>query len=93
MTLTELDTATDPRIERTRRVVLGAAVEVVAERGFSGATIDAIAQRSGVARSTIYRHWPDRGDLLLEAVSDRVGPVEASVTGDLREDLIGLVVH
>ncbi|MEX1280573.1 MAG: TetR-like C-terminal domain-containing protein, partial [Acidimicrobiia bacterium] len=32
-------------------------------------------------------------DLLLEAVSDRVGPVEASVTGDLREDLIGLVVH
>lgn len=86
-------TGLDPRIERTRSVVLGAAVDVVAERGFGGATIDAIAQRSGVARSTIYRHWPDRMDLLLEAVSDRVGSVEASVTGDLREDLIGLVVH
>lgn len=89
-----METSTlDPRIEHTRRVVLEAAVEVVAERGFAGATIDAIAQRSGVARSTIYRHWSDRMDLLLEAVTARVGPVQASTAGDLREDLIVLVLR
>ena len=86
-------TRLDPRIEHTRKVVLEAAVEVVAAAGFTGATIDAIAQRSGVARSTIYRHWPERTELLLEAVTARVGAVEASATGDVREDLIALVLH
>lgn len=84
---------TDPRIERTKRVVLEAAIQVVAERGFSGASIDAIARRCGVARSTIYRHWPDRMGLLLEAVSAEVGPVEPIVSGDVRDDLIALVTH
>ncbi len=86
-------TRVDPRIEHTRRVVLEAAVEVIADRGFNGATIDAIAQRCGVARSTIYRHWPERMELLLEAVTARVGPVDTLVTGDLREDLVSLVLH
>ena len=82
----------DPRIEHTRRVVLGAAVEVVAERGFAGASIDAVARRSGVARSTIYRHWPNRMDLLLEAVSGHVRPVESYMSGDVRADLINVVL-
>ena len=86
-------TRVDPRIEQTRRIVLGAAVEVIAERGFGGATIDSIAQRCGVARSTIYRHWPDRMELLLEAVNARVGPVETFATGDLREDLVSLILR
>lgn len=86
-------TRVDPRIEHTRKIVLGAAIEVVAERGFRGATIDAIAQRCGVARSTIYRHWPDRMDMLLEAVTTRVGTMEDLASGDLREDLVSLVMH
>jgi AcrR family transcriptional regulator len=83
----------DPRIERTRRVVLDAAIEVIAERGFAGATIDAIATHSGVARSTIYRHWADLADLLLEAVRVRVGPVAAHVVGDVRRDLLAVCRH
>ena len=67
-----------------------AAVEIVAERGFSGASIDAIAERSGVARSTIYRHWPQRMDLLLQAVGAEVGRLQALVVGDLRTDLIAI---
>jgi AcrR family transcriptional regulator len=82
--------ATDPRIERTRRVVLDATVEVIAESGFRGATIDAIATRSGVARSTIYRNWRGRTELLLEAVRARFGPLRDTTVGEVRRDLLSL---
>ena len=83
----------DPRIERTRAVVMRTAIDIVAERGFQGASIDAIAQRSGVARSTIYRHWPDKSDLLLEAIGAAVGDVTALTVGVLRTDLIAIATH
>lgn len=56
----------DPRIERSRRVVREAALRVLAESGYGAFTIDAVAKRSGVARSTIYRHWPDKIDLIVD---------------------------
>lgn len=77
----------DPRIERTRNVVLEAAAELLGEVGFGRTTIEAIAERSGVARSTIYRHWPDRTDLLAEAVDCKIAHIPFSQTGDLRGDL------
>ena len=80
----------DPRIERTRTVVLASTVEVICERGFSGASIDAISKRSGVARSTIYRHWPSREDLLLEAVRVLLGRSESFEPTELRKDLISI---
>ena len=83
----------EPRIARTREVVFAAAMEVVAERGFAGASIEAIAQRAGVARSTIYRNWPTRIDLLLEAVGSQIGRIEALAEGDLRADLVNIVTH
>ena len=85
--------AVDPRIERTKSVVLRAAFEVIGDLGFGGATIDAIAQRSGVARSTIYRHWPDRDDLLIESMAHMVGTVESVTTGNLHDDLIALALQ
>ncbi len=83
----------DPRIERTKSVVLDAAFAVIGDVGFAGATIDAIAQRSGVARSTIYRHWPDRVDLLIEAMGNTVGSVESVTTGNLHDDLAALALQ
>jgi AcrR family transcriptional regulator len=83
----------DPRIERTRRVVLDAAAELVGECGFGRASIEAISERSGVARSTIYRHWPERSELLVEAVGKRVGPTAAVDSGDLRTDLLQIFSH
>lgn len=80
----------DPRIERTRTVVLSATIDVIAERGFAGATIDAVATRSGVARSTIYRNWQNRTDLLLEAVRSRFGRLGDEIEGDARRDLLAL---
>lgn len=57
----------DPRIVRSRRAVREAALRELAESGYGAFTIDAVARRSGVARSTIYRHWPDKLALIADA--------------------------
>lgn len=46
--------------------MLDTAVAIVVEQGASALTVDAVVSRSGVARSTIYRHWPTRDDLLVD---------------------------
>jgi AcrR family transcriptional regulator len=56
----------DPRVARTRATVLGIGADIVVEGGPSSLTVDAVVARSGVARSTIYRHWPTRDDLLID---------------------------
>ncbi|MBV9801824.1 MAG: TetR/AcrR family transcriptional regulator [Solirubrobacterales bacterium] len=58
---------TDPRIERSREVILRAAVQELAAVGYGGVTIESIAARAGVAKSTIYRHWPDKLALIADA--------------------------
>jgi TetR/AcrR family transcriptional regulator, regulator of autoinduction and epiphytic fitness len=63
----EDDSVTDPRIERSRMVILRAAVEELATVGYGGATIESIAARAGVGKSTIYRHWPDKLELIADA--------------------------
>src|SRR5690554_1819280 len=65
--------ATDARVVRTRANVLRAATDLLVEGGPTAVTIDAIVARSGVARSTIYRHWDTRDDVLL-AVIERCAP-------------------
>lgn len=82
----------DPRVARTREVVLAATIEELAEVGFERISIDAVAERSGVARSTIYRNWPDRTTLLAEAFQQlcAAGPADLLPTDDLRGDLEAL---
>jgi AcrR family transcriptional regulator len=58
---------TDPRIERSRMVILSAAVQELAEVGYGGVTIESIAARAGVGKSTIYRHWADKLELIADA--------------------------
>jgi AcrR family transcriptional regulator len=57
----------DPRIERSRTVILEAAVQELAELGYGGVTVESVAARAGVGKSTIYRHWPDKLDLIADA--------------------------
>ena len=83
----------DPRIERTHSVVLDATAALIGEVGFGRTTIEAVAERSGVARSTIYRHWPDRTDLLVEAVDSRIAHVPFPETGNLRDDLLTMLTE
>jgi len=77
----------DPRVARSRRVILEAAVQLLVERGFAATTVEAISARSGVAKTTIYRHWPDKDAVLRSAVGS-IGPAAtAPDTGSLRGDL------
>lgn len=57
---------TDSRAERAHAAVIEAAVALFLEEGIGALTIDAVAARSGVAKTTIYRRWANRDDLLLE---------------------------
>ena len=82
---TERDGKTlDERVRRSRAAVIGATTQLLVERGFGGATVDEISRRSGVAKTTIYRHWPTRIDLsprMLDRAGARGLDVrEASVT-------------
>lgn len=78
----------DPRVQRTRKVVLEATVALWQERGYAGCTVEAILQRTGVAKTTIYRHWPGRTELLAEALSIHAEQLVVVDTGSLRGDLV-----
>jgi len=77
----------DPRIERTRRVVLAATADLVAATGYDNTTIEGISDRCGVARSTIYRHWPDKQQLVIEAVKNRLTLDPEIDTGSVAGDI------
>lgn len=81
----------DPRVAKSKAAVLAATAELLAQHGLGGATVDAVSARSGVAKTTIYRHWPDRTTLLLDAVMAMAPPCEDPATGDLRSDLVELL--
>jgi len=61
------DDRVDPRVERSRMVILEAAVDELAAVGYGGVTIESVAARAGVGKSTIYRHWTDKLALIADA--------------------------
>jgi AcrR family transcriptional regulator len=78
----------DPRLARTRGRVLAATVDLLAERGYAALNVEAVAERSGVAKSTIYRHWPGLSGIVLDAFSaTHPEPAPIVSTGSLRADL------
>lgn len=58
----------DPRIERSRAKLIAAATELLIEAGPRALTVDNVAERSGVAKSTLYRHWPSRTALMIDVL-------------------------
>jgi AcrR family transcriptional regulator len=78
-----------PRSEASRQAILAAAIELAVETGYAGLTIEGIAARAGVGKQTIYRWWPSKADVLLEAgavKADMYVPVDdlGSYRADLR---------
>src|SRR5579871_945268 len=80
----------DERVARSKRVVLAAAHELLTESGLSGVSVDEVSRRSGVAKTTIYRHWPSREALLLDACSQLTARPPVPDTGSVRSDLEAL---
>ena len=60
------ESTSNPQVQRTHRVMLDAAQELLSENGPTAVTHLRVAEVSGVARATVYRHWPDRADILVD---------------------------
>ena len=79
----------DARITKTRQKILDAGAIVLFTDGWSEVTHLRLAKETGVARGTIYRHWPTIDDLIVEIFeSCDPAPDVAEQTGDLRADMI-----
>src|ERR671936_350476 len=77
-----------PRDEEARRRVLDAACGLLEEVGFRSVTVDAIAERAGASKATVYRWWPNKAALLIEAFRDAVSPeFPFADTGSLANDI------
>lgn len=85
--MTNPDRSVDPRVAQTRRLVLEAAASLLAEEGFDRLTLEELAERSGVARSTIYRNWDDRSELFADAFDLLCSFPEIPDLGSMRDEL------
>lgn len=81
----------DKRIERSRSKVLAETYRQLTQSGIGGVSIDAISRHSGVSKTTIYRHWPSRAALLMEACASLGGAAPVPDTGSLRGDLLSIL--
>ena len=83
--------APDLRVEKSKATVLSTAYELLTKSGLSGVSVDEISRRSGVAKTTIYRHWPTREALMLDACSQLNPRPPVPETGNIKFDLEQLV--
>jgi AcrR family transcriptional regulator len=81
----------DPRVTRSRAAILEAAVRELAERGYGGFSIDGVAKRSGVARSTVYRLWSDKPSLIESALGTLARQPDDQE--DSRDDVRAILGH
>jgi AcrR family transcriptional regulator len=75
--------------------VLKAALELIAEQGIEGTSMDAVSRKSGVSKATIYKHWANKDALLLEMLAEASGLRTRPKfdTGDTRADLVALLAY
>jgi AcrR family transcriptional regulator len=89
-----------PKLGRRRdpakdQQILDAAVDVLAETGFDGMTIDMVAARAGAGKATVYRRWASKNELVLDAVAclkkTDLDSMPIPDTGTLRGDLVAMI--
>jgi AcrR family transcriptional regulator len=80
-----------PRDARIDTEVIGAVIAVLRKGGYDAVTIDGIARRLGRARSSLYRRWPSKRNLVAYAVVNELGEHPAEDSGTLRGDLLSAV--
>src|ERR1700709_873862 len=107
--MTQLDLTTEPLDETAEHStklgrkrdhtrdpeILDAAIEVLAETGYDGMTIDMVAARAKAGKATVYRRWSSKAELVIDAVacmkSADVDPATLPDTGTLRGDLVAMI--
>lgn len=88
-----VEVETDERVLKSKKAVMAATFQLLAEEGFSGVSVDEVSRRSGVAKTTVYRHWPSRSALLIDACSNLGAKPQAPDTGTFKGDLTALATH
>ena len=96
--VTAITAATTPRRGRPRaegldEALLDVTLDLVGEVGIHGMSMDDLAQRAGVSKATIYRRWPSKERLVLEALNHAMRPFDLIDTGTLRNDLDAYLVE
>ena len=76
-----------PRAEGLDEALLDVTLDLAGEVGIHGMSMDDLAQRAGVSKATIYRRWPSKERLVLEALNHAMRPFDLIDTGTLRNDL------
>src|SRR5262245_13512267 len=92
--MTEAPRKPDKRLERSKHAILDATRELLGDTGdVRSLTVEAVAARSGVAKTTIYRRWRDKWELALDAVMiDMLPSFDDPIdVGDTRQELITFV--
>ncbi|MFG2841314.1 TetR/AcrR family transcriptional regulator [Streptomyces zaomyceticus] len=75
------------RSERSRRAIFDAALALVSETGYAKTTIEGIAARAGVGKQTIYRWWPSKAAVLLDAFLDLAAQANEALGGDADSEI------
>jgi AcrR family transcriptional regulator len=70
--------------------ILAATLEILDEAGFKDLTVEAVAARAGAAKTAVYRRWPSKVPLVVDALARSQPALVAPDTGDLRTDMIAL---
>jgi AcrR family transcriptional regulator len=79
-----------PRSAEAEKAILNAALRMLGTHGVAGTTIEGVAADAGVGKTTIYRRWPTKTDLILAALSDIVPPGDPPDTGTMAGDMAAL---
>ena len=82
-----------PRSTEADDAIRTAAIEVFAENGYDGMHVEAVAERAGVAKSTLYRRFPNKEDLVQHALSSASDEVACPHTDALEADLVAMMRH
>jgi len=79
-----------PRSAQAHKAILDATLELLAEEGFQGLSIEDVAARAGVGKTTIYRRWTSKDELVIDAIHAVQVDLSMVDTGNFRNDLVTL---
>jgi AcrR family transcriptional regulator len=80
-----------PRRTDVDAAIIEATIDELDEHGYWAASMEAIAARAGVAKTTVYRRWPSKDELVFDAINALKGPIPHAPGNGLREDLMYLM--
>jgi AcrR family transcriptional regulator len=80
-----------PRSVEADRAILDATVELLLQEGYAGMSMEAVAEAAGVGKTTVYRRYRDKADLVTAAIASMPGMNEMPDSGDTRADLLAML--